>query len=196
MRDFLFYVFALLILSSALGTILSKNTVNSATYLILCFLGLAGLFALLEAYFLAILQVLVYAGAIMVLFLFIIMLLDVDHPRPEETKTLQKKPLLLKILLALGLVSGLVCLLYKGIRNLPYVDLCSAPSPELPLSFLATLKTFGALLFTKYVLVVELAGLLLLMVMLGAIALSRPCIHKPKNPQKQESTNLKTIHSL
>jgi NADH-quinone oxidoreductase subunit J len=180
MRDFLFYVCALLSIGSALGVILSKNTVNSAMYLILCFLGLAGLFALLEAYFLAILQVLVYAGAIMVLFLFIIMLLDVDTPRPEETKTLQKKPTLLKGLLGLGLVSGLICFLYKGIRNLPYVDLLSAPAPELPIAFSSTLKALGTLLFTKYLLVLELAGLLLLIVMLGAIALSKPLIEKPK----------------
>lgn len=180
MRDFLFYVCAVLSIGSALGVILSKNTVNSAMYLILCFLGLAGLFGLLEAYFLAILQVLVYAGAIMVLFLFIIMLLDVDTQKPEETKTLEKKSIFFKALLSTSLVSGLLCFLCKGIRNLPYVDLLSAPATDLPVAFPNTLKAFGTLLFTKYLLIVELAGLLLLMVMLGAIAISKPFAHTPK----------------
>lgn len=180
MRDFLFYLFSLLSLASALGVILSKNTVNSAMHLILCFLSLAGLFALLEAYFLSVLFVLVYAGAIMVLFLFIIMLLDVDTPDIKQAKPLQKKPICFKALLGLSLASGLVYLLYKTIRNLPYVDVLSAPAPNLPFAFSSSLKAFGALLFTKYLLVVELSGLLLFMVMLGAIVLCKPTANKLK----------------
>jgi NADH-quinone oxidoreductase subunit J len=78
MADFLFYIFAALILGSALAVVLNRDAVNAAMFLILAFVGVAGMFVLLEAYFLAVLQILVYAGAVVVLFLFIVMLLNVD----------------------------------------------------------------------------------------------------------------------
>lgn len=189
MKDFLFYFFALLSLGSALMIVFSKNTVNGAMAMILCFVGLAGLFALLEAYFLSVLQILVYAGAIMVLFLFIIMLLDVDQPTEDldspqpEGAAKGRSPIKLG---AIGLVlsGALVFALWKSIRNLPYVDLIAAPAPECPFAFSTQIKAFASILFTKYILVVELTGLLLLMVIVGAIALSKPLAHKPKtDPQ-------------
>ena len=81
MIDLLFYIFSGLMILGALVMILSPNAVNSAMCMIVTLVATAGLFVLLEAYFLAILQVLVYAGAVMVLFLFIIMLLDVDKEK-------------------------------------------------------------------------------------------------------------------
>ncbi len=189
MKDFLFYFFALLSLGSALMIVFSKNTVNGAMAMILCFVGLAGLFALLEAYFLSVLQILVYAGAIMVLFLFIIMLLDVDQPAEaldssqSEARAKGKSPIILG---AIGFVfsGALVFALWKSIRNLPYVDLIAAPSLECPFAFSTQIKSFASILFTKYILVVELTGLLLLMVIVGAIVLSKPLAHKPKtDPQ-------------
>ena len=78
MIDFLFYLFAAITLLSALFMVLSPNAVNGAMCMIVSFVSTAALFVLLEAYFLAILQVLVYAGAVMVLFLFIIMLLNAE----------------------------------------------------------------------------------------------------------------------
>lgn len=178
MKDFLFYFFALLSLGSALMLVFSKNTVNGAISMIVCFIGLAGLFALLEAYFLSVLQILVYAGAIMVLFVFIIMLLDVDSPQ-EASDQLQSKNKANKHPLFLGMAGGilsgaLVVALYKSIRNLPYVDLMSGPSPDSLFAFSTQLKAFASILFTKYILVVELTGLLLLMVIVGAIVLSKP----------------------
>lgn len=81
MLDFLFYLFAALTVMSAFLVTVSRNAVNGAMFMIVSFVGMAAMFVLLEAYFLAALQVLVYAGAIMVLFLFIIMLLDADKGR-------------------------------------------------------------------------------------------------------------------
>ena len=78
MLDVLFYVFSAITLVTALLMVLSPNAVNGALCMILSFVGTAALFVLLEAYFIAVLQVLVYAGAVMVLFLFIIMLLNVE----------------------------------------------------------------------------------------------------------------------
>lgn len=81
MSDFLFYLFAALTVLSAFLVTVSRNAVNGAMYMIVSLVGMAAMFVLLEAYFLAALQVLVYAGAVMVLFLFIIMLLDADKAR-------------------------------------------------------------------------------------------------------------------
>jgi len=81
MSDFLFYFFAALTVLSAFLVTVSRNAVNGAMYMIVSLVGMAAMFILLEAYFLAALQVLVYAGAVMVLFLFIIMLLDADKAR-------------------------------------------------------------------------------------------------------------------
>ena len=86
MIDLLFYIFSGLMILGALVMILSPNAVNSAMCMIVTLVATAGLFVLLEAYFLAILQVLVYAGAVMVLFLFIIMLLDVDKEKASSFK--------------------------------------------------------------------------------------------------------------
>lgn len=78
MLDILFYVFSAITLIAALLMVITPNAVNGAMCMIVAFIGTAALFVLLEAYFLAVIQVVVYAGAVMVLFLFIIMLLDVD----------------------------------------------------------------------------------------------------------------------
>lgn len=179
MKDFLFYFFAILSIGSALRIVLCKNTVSCAIAMVLCFLGLAGLFALLEAYFLAVLQILVYAGAIMVLFVFIIMLIGAEEAPTAATHS-SKKPIVLGFL-GLGLAGGLVFALCKSIRNLPYVDLMSAPSPGAPFAFSSQLKAFASILFTKYLLLVELTGVLLLMVIVGAIVLTKP-LHKPNTP--------------
>ena len=85
MQDYFFYFFCTLALVSALLVVVNRNPVNSAMFMILTLLSIAGMFALPEAYFLAILQVLVYAGALMVLFLFIIMLIDVEGSMKRST---------------------------------------------------------------------------------------------------------------
>src|SRR6478752_4036854 len=99
MQDALFYIFAVLTLLCALmviGNPFSRNPVTSAMFLVLTIASLAGLFVLLHAFFLAAVQVLVYAGAVMVLFLFVIMLLDL---KAEERRKIRK----------IGIGAGLVC---------------------------------------------------------------------------------------
>ena len=85
MTDVFFYIFSTAALAAGIGVVLSRNTVNGAMFLIGTFLSMAAMFVLLEAYFLAVIQVLVYAGAVMVLFLFIIMLLDVRESAAKKT---------------------------------------------------------------------------------------------------------------
>ncbi len=175
MPDLLFYVFSALTLVSAVLMVLSPNAVNGAMCMIVSFVGTAALFVLLEAYFLAILQVLVYAGAVMVLFLFIIMLLDVDDGegdrfvRDKLSVAAAVASFLLLVLLAAGL--------FGGAGHLPEPGLLPvAPEPagsEAALPFTTSAKSFGYGLFTKYMLPFQVTGFLLLAAMLGVIVVSK-----------------------
>jgi NADH-quinone oxidoreductase subunit J len=161
MPDLLFYLFAALTLAAAVGVVASRNAVNAAMSLFLTFAGMAGLFVLLGAYFLAVLQVLVYAGAVVVLFVFIVMLLDVDKQ--------QRKP----ISIVTGLASFVAfCLMAMGVVWLFARDQFTGPA--LPAEAVgATLKIYGRQLFTTYLLPMQVTGFLLLVAMIGVIVISR-----------------------
>jgi NADH-quinone oxidoreductase subunit J len=162
MGPFLFNVFALFTLVAALGVVLNKNAVNASLCLLLSLVGVAGLFTGLEAYLLAFLILLVYAGAIAALFLFIVMLLD---SRGDARPTLHKLPIAARVL-AIGLVvSGFVSFLARG--RLPEPDLAKLPAVG------ANLKLYAYQLFTTYLLPVQILGFLLLIAMLGVIVLSK-----------------------
>ena len=191
MLDLLFYIFAALTLVPAFLMVTSRSPVSAAMYMIASFVGMACLFVMLEAFFLAILQVLVYAGAIMVLFLFIIMLLDMDEAEDLRTKSLPS----MAAMIAFGLLLVTVLSFFKGsfdgplspIKELPAatvatesIDLKANP-PALPFSTKA--RTFGYGLFTKYMLPFQVTGLLLLVAMVGVIVLSKR--HEPQG-EKQE----------
>ncbi|MGK0176770.1 MAG: NADH-quinone oxidoreductase subunit J [Lentimonas sp.] len=181
MLDLLFYIFAAVTLISAVLMVLLPNAVNGAMCMIVSFLGTAGLFVLLEAYFLAIIQVLVYAGAVMVLFLFIIMLLDVE----KEGGVIEYKHKLTTGASVIGfaLVTMLVCSLFSG-GYLPEPELL--PVLENPVEFengvpfTTSSKSFGYSLFTKYMLPFQVTGFLLLSAMIGVIVVS-------KRPKELES---------
>lgn len=183
MKDFIFYFFAILATISGLMVTLSRNAINAAMYMILSFISVAGLFILLEAYVLGILQVLVYAGAIMVLFLFIIMLLNVDTlgHRPLDKKRLLMVSLFFALLM-LVVTTGLIL----GINDLPSPCLVNSSSiNSSTFSFVA--KDFARLLFTKYLLIVELLGFLLLMGVVGVIVLSKNTVTFCKGGESHES---------
>jgi NADH-quinone oxidoreductase subunit J len=159
----LFYLFAALTLGCGLLVVanpFSRNPVTSAMFLALTIVSLAGLFVLLHAFFLAAVQVLVYAGAVIVLFLFVIMLLD---PK-EEAQRRARKP---------GLVAALVlvaAILYAGLRSI------GAPRPAANLSGPAVegaTVALGKLLFTQYLLPFEVVSVLLLVAMVGVVLLSK-----------------------
>ena len=173
MSDFFFYLFAFLTLFSAVLVVFSRNVVNAAMWMLLSLAGIAGLFVRIEAGFLAVLQVLVYAGAVVVLFLFIIMLLDVK----EEAKRHFKK-LGVAAAVAAGalLVAGVFATLHRA--HLPTPDPAAVPVPG------ADLKDFGGQLFTTYLLPMQVTGFLLLMAMLGVIVLSKKLGEEPgKEPE-------------
>jgi NADH-quinone oxidoreductase subunit J len=175
MVDVLFYAFSAITVVSAVCMVLSPNAVNGAMCMIVSFVGTAALFVLLEAYFLAILQVLVYAGAVMVLFLFIIMLLDVD--RGDRERIARDRLSLLASVAAFSLILLLAAGLFAGATHLPepgVVPVPSAPSgAESGLPFTTSAKSFGYGLFTKYMLPFQVTGFLLLAAMLGVIVVSK-----------------------
>lgn len=174
MLDILFYIFAALTLISALLMVLSPNAVNGAICMIVSFVATAALFVLLEAYFLAILQVLVYAGAVMVLFLFIIMLLDVDK---DESSYLKDKMTLAGSIVGFALLTILICSAFAGGQHLPETALSAvAENPtgeDVGIPFTTSAKSFGYSLFTKYMLPFQVTGFLLLAAMIGVIVVSK-----------------------
>jgi NADH-quinone oxidoreductase subunit J len=174
MLDALFYFFAAITLISALLMVLSPNAVNGAICMIVSFVSTAALFVLLEAYFLAILQVLVYAGAVMVLFLFIIMLLDVDN---DNRAYLKDKMTLAGAITGFALLVILIFSTFAGSQHLPETALLTVadnPSGEgAGIPFTTSAKSFGYSLFTKYMLPFQVTGFLLLAAMIGVIVVSK-----------------------
>jgi NADH-quinone oxidoreductase subunit J len=161
MQDVFFYIFSAVTLAGALLVVTKRNAVDGAMFMILSFLGMAALFVLLEAYFLAVIQVLVYAGAVVVLFLFIIMLLDVQAAARVKAKLLTR-------LAALVSVSLLFVGTFWAVRA------GALPEPEsLGVAPASSLKAFGYSLFTTYLLPMQVTGFLLLVAMIGVIVLSK-----------------------
>ncbi|MBI2506508.1 MAG: NADH-quinone oxidoreductase subunit J [Candidatus Latescibacteria bacterium] len=156
-QDLLFWFFSAAMLVSGVLVIANRNPVNSAMFLILLFINMAGLFLLLEAFFLAIVQVLVYAGAVMVLFLFVIMLLDLKAGPQRPFK---------KLVVGLAAVVGLA--LVGEIWVVLQVPLAPSGSP-----LQGGLREVVKKLFTSYLLPFEVTALILLVAMLGVVLLSR-----------------------
>ena len=185
MLDFLFYFFAALTVLSAIMVVINRNAVNAAMFMIVTFVGMAGLFLLLNAYFLAVLQVLVYAGAVMVLFLFIIMLLDVEAAsriRPDKLTLVASGVGFL--LLVVGITALFLSGELGGIQSAPEVAALPASSgPDAnPLAYTTAIRSFGYGLFSKYMLPFQLTGFLLLLAVVGVIVLSK------KYPQSTSGT--------
>ncbi len=174
MIDILFYVFSAITLIAAVLMVLTSSAVNSAFCMIVAFLGTAALFVLLEAYFLAVIQVVVYAGAVMVLFLFIIMLLDVD--KGEGAIEYKDKLTIGASAVGFLLIVVLVCTTFSG-DHLPEPVLTAVTdNPEVfdgGVPFTTSSKSFGYSLFTKYMLPFQVAGFLLLAAMIGVIVISK-----------------------
>ncbi|MBL4791584.1 NADH-quinone oxidoreductase subunit J [Citromicrobium bathyomarinum] len=162
-----FYLFAFLVIASAVLTIMSRNPVHSVLWLILAFFNAAGLMVLLGAEFIAMLLVVVYVGAVAVLFLFVVMMLDVDM---AEMRAGFIKNFPLGIAIALVLLAELV--LGIGALNAGALELGTASGENAPSMANSNIENVGALLYSKYIFVFEVAGLILLVAMIGAIVLT------------------------
>ncbi len=159
MDNLLFNLFAVFTVACALGVVFNRNTVAAALCLLLCLVGVAGLFALLDATLLAFVLVFVYAGAVVALFLFIIMLLDAQG----GTRRPFGRMAIAAGVLAAGLLATGVILLAGA----------TGPAAPLPASPDNTLAAPAQLLFTQYLLPLQVVGFLLLIAMLGVIVLSK-----------------------
>jgi NADH-quinone oxidoreductase subunit J len=163
MSAFLFWIFALLMLIFGAAVIINRNPVASALSLVVSFLALAALFMSLNAYFIGIIQVLVYAGAIMVLFLFIIMLLDL---RAEELRKINWVASAGGIAVALALISQIFAVVGK-------LSTAKQPFPTLPTSTPDDVHRIGLLLFSNYNLPFQIIGVVILVATIGVVMLSR-----------------------
>ena len=159
--DILFYVFAVLTLGCGVLVIanpFSRNPITSAMFLVLTIISMAGLFVLLHAFFLAAVQILVYAGAVIVLFLFVIMLLDLKAESVRKIK-------FLGVLAGLASVGAILAIFIKTLHATPLET--NPPVVE------GGTEQLGKLLFTQYVLPFEVVSVLLLVAMVGVILLSK-----------------------
>jgi len=162
MSPLLFWFFALLMLGFGAAVIVNRNPVASALSLVVTFLALAVLFISLDAYFIGIIQVLVYAGAIMVLFLFIIMLLDL---RAEELRKINRIASAGGIAVALALMVQIV-LIIGGFQS------AKQPFPPLVKSTSDDVHYIGLLLFGNYTLPFQIIGIVILVATVGVVMLS------------------------
>ena len=167
MSPFFFWIFALVMLTFGAAVIINRNPVASALSLVVSFLGLAALFMSLDAYFIGIIQVLVYAGAIMVLFLFIIMLLDL---RAEQLRKINWIAITGGIAVALALVIQI----FSVIGRFPEAR---QPFPALARPVSDDVRQIGLLLFNDYNLPFQIIGIVILVATIGVIVLSRRETH-------------------
>ncbi len=162
MSPLIFWLFSLLMLGFACAVVFNRNPVASALSLVVSFLGLAALFIMLNAYFIGVVQVLVYAGAVMVLFLFIIMLLDL---KVEARRKLQPIAVGGGVVVSVTLVAQIVSVLQKlpG-GNKPFPPLASAADD---------VHNVGQTLFTTFNLPFQVIGVLVLVATIGVVVLSK-----------------------
>jgi NADH-quinone oxidoreductase subunit J len=160
-----FYLFAAVCVASAVMVIVSKNPVHSVLYLILAFVNASGLFVLMGAEFLAMILVVVYVGAVAVLFLFVIMMLDVDFTELREG-FLQYMPI--------GLVIGGI-FLFELLLTVSYRVLDPGTTKTITAAIptnVTNTEALGLVLYTKYIYYFQLSGMVLLVAMIGAIVLT------------------------
>jgi len=167
----LFYLFAVVAVGASLLVIAQRNPIYSVLLLIASFGALSGLYVLLDAPFVAVIQIIVYAGAIMVLFLFVVMLLNAPH---EDTNydervhpLMRPGPMRFGALLAMVLIVELLWALTKGNE-----------SGRFPGGSLISVAAIGRLLFTQYAFAFEVTSVLIIVAMVGAVVLARKEEHR------------------
>ncbi len=161
----LFYLFSFIMIASAFMVILSRNPVHSVLFLILCFFNSAGIFLILGAEFLAFILVIVYVGAVAVLFLFVVMMLDVEF-KSISSSVISYLPIGMTI--GVIVLAELMLVLFTWRRNYSVTDNLGLSND----SQFSNTETIGLVLYTDNILFFQLAGLILLASMIGAIVLT------------------------
>lgn len=164
MSSIIFLLLAVLTLASALMVVFSKSPIYSVLWLVICFFSITGHYILLDAHFLAIVNLIVYAGAIMVLFLFVIMLLNLN----KETEP--HKPFLLKLA---AVVSGCLLMLVLAASLKDFSISSAAPLTD----GFGTAKEVGMILFKKFLVPFEVASILFISAMVGAVILGKKSVN-------------------
>lgn len=165
--DYAFYAFAVVTVAAGLMVTISRNPVHSVLWLILAFLSSAGLFVLLGAEFVAMLLIIVYVGAVAVLFLFVVMMLDIDFAELKgEMSRYMPLGLLVGVVLLMELALGVGA--WTQSEGASALRGAVAPAADQ----VENTKALGLLIYDKYILLFQLAGLILLVAMIGAILLT------------------------
>lgn len=178
--NILFYVLSIVLIASALVVISSRNPVYSVLFLILAFFNSAGLFLMLGAEFISMLMVIVYVGAVAVLFLFVVMMLDIDFEAINRG-FVKHWPL---VLLVSFIMLGEILLVLHASSHMDFVKISVASSP-IPKEISNT-EAIGKVLYTDYVYPFQISGIILLVAMIGAIVLT---LRKRVGVKKQNITN-------
>jgi NADH-quinone oxidoreductase subunit J len=165
--DFAFYMFAIVTVSAGLMVTLARNPVHSVLWLILAFLSTSGLFVLLGAEFVAMLLIIVYVGAVAVLFLFVVMMLDIDFAALKgELARYMPLGLLIGVVLVMQIAIGVG--VWEADAQAEAARQAVAPDP----TAVENTRALGLILYDRYFLLFQLAGLILLVAMIGAILLT------------------------
>jgi NADH-quinone oxidoreductase subunit J len=163
-KTVVFYLFSVVMVLGALGVITARNPVHAALFLVLAFFNAGGIWMLLQAEFLAITLVLVYVGAVLVLFLFVVMMLDINLDRIRQG---------FWSYLPLGLtLGGLLVFEMAIVLGGRYFNIDAMPEPPAASAGFSNTRELGRLLYTEYVYPFELASLVLLVAMIAAVALT------------------------
>ncbi len=196
--DGFFYLFAAICVAAAFMVISARNPVHSVLFLILAFVSSAGLFVLLGAEFLAFILVVVYVGAVAVLFLFVVMMLDVDF---AELRSGFLAYLPVGALIGVILLIELILVLGSWVITPQVAAHITTPIP--PLNEVSNIEALGLVLYTKYVYFFQAAGVILLIAMIGAIVLTlqhkvgikRQSIAAQVGRTRAESVEIKQVES-
>jgi len=162
-----FYLFAIVSVGSALMVVVSRNPVHSVLFLILTFVAAAGLFLLTGAEFLALILIVVYVGAVAILFLFVVMMLDLDFGRMKQG-ALKYAPI--GAIIGLVLLAQLIIAVSGGYFEPAASTATVLPIP--PIETMSNIEAIGQVLYTRYILFFQMAGLVLFVAMVGAIVLT------------------------
>ena len=171
-----FYLFATLTIASAVAVIFARNPVHSVLWLIMAFFNAAGLFLLLGAEFVAMLLVIVYVGAVAVLFLFVVMMLDIDFAKLRSGFTKN---------LPFGLIVALVLMIEIIIAVSAWKARPALSGRSVPEAVQPNIVALGQLLYTRYLFPFEIAGLILLVAMVGAIVLT----HRKRRDNRKQNVS-------
>ena len=177
-----FYALATVVVVSALLVVTARNPVHSVLWLILAFFSAAGLFVLLGAEFLAMLLVVVYVGAVAVLFLFVVMMLDVDFVKLREGYA---RYLPIAAIVAGVLLAEMIVIIVAVVNGGAAAD---AVGPAAPVADRTNIEAIGRVLYTDYVYFFQAAGVVLLVAMIGAITLTLQ--HKPNVKRQKVATQV------